>query len=229
LFGGNVALADKNDVDFFDDDSAEEVYVPRSKKTTNDPLRFINKPLFRVFIVLDRFAIRPLSIVYSKMPLVARSASESFSGNVSDVFNALNAAIAHNEYLTSRSLSRVLINCTLGLCVRDFASDFGIEQTNVKLSDVLSFYHVPNGPYLFLPSGPGYALDSLNFMQSNLFPFAPPSVRITRTSLIILSVRSNNLSAIDDGLYNSPDPYIATRTFFTATARRPNLALRDGG
>ena len=119
----------------------------------NDPLEPINRPLFALNDVLDRYALRPIARGYDYvMPAPARRGVSNFFANLYDVSSALNAVLQWRWEGAAHSTGRVLVNSTVGIVgLFDVASELGIESRRTDFGQTLAIWGVPEGPYVMLP------------------------------------------------------------------------------
>ncbi|WDE12520.1 VacJ family lipoprotein [Thalassomonas haliotis] len=151
-----------------------------SYQSPDDPLRFINEPIFSFNDKLYRYLLSPLASGYEAVvPAAVDNSISNFFYNLREPLYALNHLLQGNVAQSGNSLSRVLLNSTLGLLgLFDPASRLmDIKRHKTTFGDTLASYGIGHGTYLVLPFlGPSdirdtgslsfnYLLHPLNFIK----------------------------------------------------------------
>lgn len=124
-----------------------------SASSEQDPLEFINRPVFVFNDAVDKVALRPLALGYDAVvPAPAQRGVGNFFANLYDVTSALNAVLQWRWENAMQSGGRVLVNTTVGLGgIFDVATPLGIRPYRTDFGQTLALWGVPEGPYLMLP------------------------------------------------------------------------------
>jgi len=120
----------------------------------DDPLEWINRPVFEFNDVLYRYALVPVSRGYIKYtPDFFQTGVSNFFNNLDEPLNVLNYAAQLEGKASGRSLARFLINTTVGILgLFDPATHwFEIEYQDTSLNNTLASYQVDYGAFLVLP------------------------------------------------------------------------------
>lgn len=119
-----------------------------------DPLEFINRPMFAFNDSVFEYVLIPASKGYTTVvPEPVRRGVTNFFSNIREPLNALNQLFQGRALAGSKSVGRFLINSTVGvLGFFDPATAlFGVEQEKSTLNDTLAGYNVGYGSYVVLP------------------------------------------------------------------------------
>jgi phospholipid-binding lipoprotein MlaA len=132
----------------------EPTVVSYAPQTFSDPLESINRPIFAFNDLVFRYMFIPLAKGYQKVvPSPVRSGVSNFFSNVREPLNALNHVLQGEGKASGSSLSRFVINSTLGIFgLFDPANDwFAIKEQKATLNQTLASYDVGYGSFLVLP------------------------------------------------------------------------------
>jgi phospholipid-binding lipoprotein MlaA len=195
-----------------------------------DPLEPVNRVVFNVNDTLDKFIVRPTSVVYKAvMPEFAERGVRNFFSNLGEVRNVVHNTLQGKMDGTARSTGRFIINTTVGIGgLFDVASKIGIEQSREDLGQTLGAWGINSGPYLVLPIvGPSSLRDGLSVVAD---PFLSPMTympletpeRIGVGAVSGLQTRADLLSA--EGLLNG-DTYVLYRE---AYLQKREFDVNDG-
>jgi phospholipid-binding lipoprotein MlaA len=118
-----------------------------------DPLESLNRSVFGFNDGVDRAVVKPVATVYQGVtPSWMRKGVGNFFNNLQDVWSAVNNALQGRGQDTSDSVSRVVINSTMGLGgVLDVASDLNIDRHSANFGLTLGRWGMKPGPYVVLP------------------------------------------------------------------------------
>lgn len=157
-----------------------------------DPWESWNRGVFSFNDTVDKAVLKPVATGYQKItPTLVQKGVGNFFGNLSDIWSAVNNALALKGRETGDSVGRVMINSTVGLLgVIDVASDLGIERHSANFGLTLARWGVGNGPYVVLPLlGPSTLRDTAGLPVDN---WGNPVNQIgdepTRTGMVVLNV-----------------------------------------
>ncbi|KAA0445945.1 MAG: VacJ family lipoprotein, partial [Candidatus Thioglobus sp.] len=170
---------------------------------------------------LDKNVLLPVAKIYKdNMPKKVQNRVRNFSANVSD-FSTLGNELAQFEVLNSgNTLSRVLINSTVGLFgLFDVASGIGLHKSKEDFGQTLAVWGVPEGNYMVLPvlgsssvrGIIGAAADGAQKTKLTKKVESTPKVAVEVIKSIDTRVQ---LLSITKLLKKSNDPYIAVRSSY---------------
>lgn len=182
----------------------------------DDPLEAINRPVFVVNDVLDRWALRPIAKGYDfVMPAPAQRGVSNFFANLYDVTSTLNAVLQWRWEGASQSGGRFLVNSTLGVAgLFDVATPMGIRPYRTDFGQTLALWGVPEGPYLMLPLfGPRTFRSGTGTLVDTFALSVPPYVdnRSLRNSIWGLELVHGRARLLGSDELISGDRYIFVR------------------
>ena len=122
--------------------------------TFNDPLEFINRPIFAFNDKLFEYVLIPAAKGYTKVvPDPVRSSVGHFFSNIREPINALNQLFQGEVSDSGKSVGRFAINSTIGLLgfFDPATAWFEIDENVSTINDTLMKYDVGYGSYLVLP------------------------------------------------------------------------------
>ncbi len=140
-------------------------------QSEQDPWESLNRKVFKFNDVTDRYLLKPITKGYKYITPdpVEHGVSNVFS-NLGEPVNLLNSALQGKVKQSGVTLSRFLVNSTLGVAgLFDVATKMGIDADDGEdFGQTLAVWGVPSGPYLVLPflgpstlrDGPAMAVDS---------------------------------------------------------------------
>ena len=167
-----------------------------------DPWESMNRSVFSFNDKLDRIVLKPVATVYRDVvPSFARKGVHNFFGNLSDIWSAVNNALAGRKQETGDSISRVFVNTTVGvLGLFDVATDLKIERHKADFGTTLARWGVKPGPYVVLPLlGPAtlreVAALPLDYRANLTNQFSEAATRDTLTLLNLVDTRATYLGA----------------------------------
>lgn len=121
--------------------------------TPNDPWEGFNRGVFTFNDTLDHYALRPVAQGYQSVtPEPVRDSVSHFFSNLGDVRNTFNGVLQGNPVIAGTSLSRFVINTTLGIGgLLDPATQLGLGQRKEDMGKTLAAWGFKSGPFLMLP------------------------------------------------------------------------------
>jgi phospholipid-binding lipoprotein MlaA len=125
-----------------------------SYQVIEDPLRFINEPIFIFNDAIYEHALSPLSRGYQAVvPTPIDQGITNFFNNLTEPVSAINHLLQGKFTRSGKNLSRVLINSTIGLLgLFDPASHwFDINEESSSFAKTFEHYGAEQGAYLVLP------------------------------------------------------------------------------
>jgi phospholipid-binding lipoprotein MlaA len=201
-----------------------------------DPWESMNRSVFSFNDKLDRFVLKPVATAYRDVvPSFARKGVHNFFGNLSDVWSAVNNALAGRGQETGDSISRVVVNSTVGvLGLLDVATDLKIARHRADFGTTLGRWGVKPGPYVVLPLlGPAtlreVAALPVDYRASLTNQFTEAATRDTLTVLNVVDTRATYLGASDavegaalDGYSFMRDVYLQRQRYLQYDGNPPD-------
>lgn len=194
-------------------------------RTVHDPLEPLNRGLYTINDVVDRYTLKPIARGYKAVvPEFARRGVTNFSRNLTTPRSAINNFLQGKPGPGFTDLGRFLLNSTFGLAgLIDVASAEGIPVYDEDFGQTLAVWGLPEGPYLFIPIlGPNTLLDAVSIpvdiYSDPLIHYDNSSVRDKLYVLRTIDLRMRLLSA-DTLLDDSKDPYLTVRESYLQNRR----------
>lgn len=117
-----------------------------------DPLEPVNRAMFEVHEVADKFVMKPVVDVYvAVVPKLVRRGVSNFFNNIDDLFSGINALLQGKPDKAGDDFGRVMLNTFVMGGIFDPASDIGIERGGEDFGQTFGVWGFPQGPYLFVP------------------------------------------------------------------------------
>lgn len=215
--------------------SLEPTVVSYPEESFDDPLEFINRPIFAFNDVVFRYALIPVAEGYQKVvPEPARKGVSNFFSNLREPLNFANQVFQLNGEGAVASVSRFLINSTVGLFgLFDPAEDWlEIKEQKATLNQTLASYNVGNGAFLVLPflgqtdtrNGFSTAVESV-FHPINQLTDAPTTYYIQGFSSI--HEFAPNASSYEKLETQANDPYVFFRNLYLQGVMRDEQFAPD--
>jgi len=191
----------------------------------SDPIEPINRVVFSFNNVFDKYAVRPVSILYRGiLPEFVRNRIAYSLDNLNMPITTINNILQFEFGKAGISTARFVINSTIGILgFFDPASYFGLEADYEDFGQTLGVWGIPTGPYLVLPFlGPSSPRDFTGTLSSSLLD---PTYQVGnsanrdlfrsyRMGVGVINFRSENIEIFDDLQNNSVDYYAAVRSFY---------------
>jgi phospholipid-binding lipoprotein MlaA len=193
---------------------------------TNDPFEPMNRDIFAVNQVLDRFLLKPVAQGYrTVVPDFGRTVIRNFLQNLGEPVIFANDVMQGEFKFAHDTFARFLINSTFGLGgTIDVASGSGLERQSGDFGQTLYSWGVHAGPYIVLPVlGPSSPRDAFGMGVDGLMdPFgylagdfgAANSATIGRMAASGIDLRARNIETIDDLQRNAIDFYAQLRSLY---------------
>lgn len=166
--------------------------------------------------VFDRYILRPVAHAYAALPQPVQTGVGNFTYNLSEPNNILNNLFIGEPGDSAVSLSRFVINSTIGILgFIDVASAMGLEPKTMEMKTVLGKAGMEQGPYLMIPVyGPTTGREVQGDTVDNLpYAFFPWFVGIGVWALDGIHSRAQLLD--QEGVVdNALDPYVQTRDIY---------------
>ncbi len=204
-----------------------------------DPLEPLNRAVFEVNRELDRFVLRPTTVVYRfAVPTPVRRGIGQFLDNLLEPVYALNALLQGDAAGLKVAVSRFLLNTFVGLGgLIDVAAEAGIRGDSHGFGQTLAHWGVEPGPYLVLPLlGPstvrelaGTGIDAFSTPHYYLVRTSGMSAtfQAAETSLRAVTFRDRHFEQVDAGLAGSLDAYASVRSVYWQQLRARNAQSDD--
>lgn len=196
------------------DDADADAYAAR------DPLEALNRPIFALNLMLDRYALRHVATLYRQIPLEGRLGIRHMLANLGEPANMLNSLLQRDPERALTAFWRFTLNSSVGfLGWRDFAGENGLTYENRRFASTLEAYGMGEGNYLVLPLfGPSHTRERVGLIADW---FTDPLGFALNWSETLTYVATNSISRRDEQdktirvlYYQSLDPYTATRAAY---------------
>lgn len=202
----------------------------------NDPYETRNRAIHAFNKDLDRTLIRPLATGYTTvMPDEFEDSIRNFATNFDQPSVTLNSLLQGDLRGAGISLSRFLINSTLGIGgLFDVASDFGVDRHDTDFGETLHVWGAGEGAFIERPIfGPSTTRDTVgrivDFFTNPLSQELDRPERYSGTAASVaarLGDRGRYSDTVDSILYDSADSYSQTRLIYLQN-RRFELGITD--
>ena len=167
-----------------------------------DPWESMNRSIYSFNDVVDRAVLKPVATGYvAIIPGVIRQGVGNVFGNVSDVWSAVNSALAARGKETGDNVGRVLVNSTVGILgLFDVATDLKIDKHPADFGLTLGRWGFKTGPFVMLPLlGPSTARGAialpLDWQGDLTNQITPANTMYAVTGLKLVSKRADFLAA----------------------------------
>jgi phospholipid-binding lipoprotein MlaA len=119
----------------------------------SDPIVSVNKGLYRFNYNFDRYLFLPVVNTYEFiLPNYVEQRVSNFMDNIGEFGNFTNGVLQLKPKSAGVTLSRFLINSTVGIAgLWDPATHWGLQRQDEDFGQTLGHYGVGNGPYIVLP------------------------------------------------------------------------------
>ncbi|MBI1238443.1 MAG: VacJ family lipoprotein [Alphaproteobacteria bacterium] len=210
---------------------------PRDELGDNDPIEGVNRVIFEVNDVLDRFILRPIAIVYRNVvPDFAQDRIRNTLNNLDSPVIFANDLMQGEFDRAGATMSRFMINSTVGVAgLFDVADELGVPRHTEDFGQTLAVWGLGEGPYLYLPLlGPSNPRDLVGrIVDMGLDPLSYVDwededlewVPYTRYGLDVVDLRARNIEVLDNLRKTSVDYYAAIRSSYRQLR---NDAIRNG-
>ncbi|WP_395335422.1 VacJ family lipoprotein [Novosphingobium sp. BL-8H] len=203
-----------------------EIVVRHRRPSPGDPLEHINAESFKVVQAVDQAVIEPVAKVYNKgIPRPIRQGLRNFFNNFNEPVVFLAYMLELKPGKAMETAGRFVINTTVGVAgFIDVAKrkPFNLPYRPNGVANVLGYYGVGPGPYMYLPLvGPTTVRDLIGDTLDNLVlaptligkPFNKPEVAIPMSVVRQLGERG----AFDEEINRirkTDDPYATYRELY---------------
>jgi len=191
-----------------------------------DPMEGFNRVIFKFNQTLDKFLLRPISVLYDRaIPDFIDRGIRNIFANLGEPINTLNLVLQGKPRKAAVSSLRFLTNTTLGVGgIFDVALKLDLQPQREDFGQTLAVWGIPSGPYLMLPFlGPRTLRGSVGTITDNFsspLQFMPLSLeeRLLINTTQIISARAGIIS-MEETLVRSDeysflrDSYLQAREF----------------
>ena len=202
----------------------------------NDPYEMTNREILKLNGKIDRYFVGPIVGGYFfVVPEVGRKVIHNFVVNLSLPTVFANDLLQGEGARAGQTLSRLTINSTLGLggLFDPATSKFHVPGHDEDFGQTLAVWGVGEGPYLVLPFfGPRPPRDAVGVAVDLYFdPLLYMHIKqhiwwaTARYAIVLLDVRAQSYSALQDIQRNSVDYYVSLRSIYR---QRRNDEIRNG-
>ena len=193
----------------------------------DDPFEGYNRAMFSFNYRVDKYVIKPVAEGYRAVttPFI-RERISSVIDNLKEPISAGNHLLQADPEASVKSLSRFVINSTLGLVgMFDVAEGWGLPKDKTTFNETFAKWCIPQGPFIVLPLlGPstpraatGMALDFVfdpvywaTYQDANVHDKASWGYAIAQG----ITAREAALDILDDLERNSVDFYATMRSAY---------------
>ena len=196
-----------------------------------DPLEPMNRAMFEVHEVADKYVMKPVVDVYTAIvPKLVRTGVSNFFNNIDDLFSGLNGLLQGKPDKAGNDFGRVMLNTFVMGGIFDIASDIGIERGSEDFGQTFGVWGFGQGPYLFVPIlGPTTVRDGTGLLVRvyvgpvGYIPDVPLRNSLYGVGAVDLRVQATDVLDIVDTA--SLDKYVFIRN---AYLQRRRYLLYDG-
>mgnify|MGYP002629405529 FL=1 len=186
-----------------------------------DPFEETNRVVYEFNETIDDNLLEPVSRAYKDhMPDFLQNRVRHFFGNLRDVSTLANQILQFKIEQGAITLSRVLVNSTIGLYgLFDVATDMSLTTENEDFGQTLAVWGVDSGPFIMLPlMGPSTLRDGAGMYvdmtsDANLVNELDDVGALSASAMNVIDKRVE-LLPITDLLDQSDDPYITMRSSY---------------
>lgn len=187
----------------------------------SDPLEGVNRAVFAVNDVADRFVIRPIAWTYGTVaPDPLKRGMRNFFRNLGSPVRFVNDVLQFTFEDAGVTVARFGINTTVGLLgFFEVAEGWGFPHHPADFGQTLHAYGVGSGPYIVIPLlGPSTVRDGIGTAVDVFFdPLTYaldtyPRLGVTVANAIVR--REQLIAPLDDLRENSIDYYAALRSAY---------------
>lgn len=192
-----------------------------------DPFEDFNRSVFEFNYQFDKYVMKPVAKGYRAIttPFVRRRIRSALS-NLREPLSAANYLLQADPKSSAISLSRFVVNSTLGLVgTFDVAEGWGLKRDHATFNETFAKWCIKDGPYIVLPFlGPSTPRAAVGMAFE--FAFDPvfwatyndanirDKVAYSYAALQAVSLRESAMTLTDDLERNSVDFYAATRSSY---------------
>lgn len=204
--------------------SSQKAVAPQDRE---DTFETYNRAMFKFNYQVDKYVMKPLAKGYRAITNeFVRNRVRSALSNLREPLSAGNYLLQANPKASAKSLSRFVINSTLGLAgLFDVAEGWGLPKDRTTFNETFAKWCIKDGPYIVLPflgpSSPRAATGMvLGFVFDPVFWATMGDANIkdrvayTYAAVQAVSLREEGLDLLDDLERNSVDFYATMRSAY---------------
>lgn len=187
-----------------------------------DPLERSNRKVFDFNDTIYTDFVRPLTVVYKKLPQSMRKVIHNGFDNMEAPSRFVNLVLQGKPRRAGNEMTRFVINSTVGVGgMFDVAGNaLGVRGTDADFGQTLGTWYVPPGPYLIIPAlGPSDARDLVgkvadSFMDPLYWVPGPFWATWPAECVKYTDEASNHIGQYEAMKRASLDPYVAMRNAY---------------
>ncbi len=202
-----------------------------SAETEKECFEKVSRGVFKFNKGFDKAVLRPLAVLYNKLPEPVKTGTGNFTSNVGTLLTVPNHILQGQWKLAGESSASFFINSTIGILgFGNPAAKMGLKNQQEDVGQTLGAYGVSAGCYFVLPIlGPTTIRDTIGMFADT---FVDPFAHITLREKELLSVsgsdidyysvkgatsinfRADNMTNLDSLEKNSIDMYAALKSLY---------------
>lgn len=190
-----------------------------------DPFEPVNRAIFKVNDIGDRYVARPIAKAYKKStPGAFRLGASNFLNNLRYPITIVNDFLQGKVRQGGADFARFALNCTVGLFgVFDPATEMGLKENDEDFGQTFSVWGLPEGPYLMVPLFGPYTVSSAigdlaGTQVSPLVQIPEDGAAIALWAWYLVDTRYS-LLGVDREVRKAFDPYIFVRDSYLQNRR----------
>jgi len=190
-----------------------------------DPFEPVNRAIYKVNDIGDRYLARPVAKAYKKRtPGAFRQGASNFLDNLRYPITIVNDFLQGKARQGGADFARFALNSTVGLLgVFDPATDMGLKENDEDFGQTLAVWGVPEGPYLMVPLFGPYTVTSAvgDIAGTQVSPLVqiPEDAAATALWAWYLVDARYSLLGVDQEVRSAFDPYIFVRDSYLQNRR----------
>ncbi len=196
----------------------------------NDPFEDVNRQIHAFNKLVDKTAVRPVTLAYGAVvPEPVRDMVDNSANNLELPGQAINHVLQGDLADAFQTTARFLLNSTIGLAgLFDPASEIGLFERSTDFGETLGVWGFAEGPYVELPLFGGstvrgtvgmvvdFAMDPMQYVISD----QDRKYLAALKGLDLIGKRYAYSDLVDALLYESADSYAAQRISYLQNMRR---------
>ncbi|MFW7268292.1 VacJ family lipoprotein [Gluconacetobacter sp. Hr-1-5] len=207
-------------------------------REANDPYESLNRKMYDVSMVLDKYSMRPVAKAYVwAVPYRVRQSLGTMVQTMNEPVVFFNDVGAGKPRRAGDAFVRWCVNMVAGLGgLIDVAKYAGYPHHDNDAGLTLATWSVPSGPYLFLPmmgpssfrDGAGYGID-VGLSPWNYVPRGYGLLTFNWAYNIMGTIngRADHLDALDQLQKDALDPYATIRSAYQQQRKAQAEAIRN--
>ena len=190
-----------------------------------DPFEPVNRAIYKVNDIGDRYVARPVAKAYKKAtPGAFRLGASNFLDNLRYPITIVNDFLQGKGRQGGADFARFALNSTVGLLgIFDPAAEMGLKANDEDFGQTLAVWGVPEGPYLMVPLFGPYTVTSAvgDIAGTQISPLVqlPQDGAATALWAWYLVDARYSLLGVDQEVRKAFDPYIFVRDSYLQNRR----------